>query len=49
MIYWGALQNGEHLLLGRPEEAVLSYDREAPADQLKAVFPADREIGRAHV
>ena len=42
MIYWGVLQNGEQLLLGRPEEAVLSYDREAPADQLKAVFPADR-------
>ncbi len=42
MIYWGALQNGEQLLLGCPEEAVLSYDREAPADQLKAVFPADR-------
>lgn len=30
------------MLLGDPREAVLSFDREAPADQLKAVFPADR-------
>ena len=42
MTYWGVLKNGGELLLGEPEEAVLSYDREAPADQLKAVFPADR-------
>lgn len=30
------------MLLGDPREAVLSYDASAPADQLKAVFPADR-------
>jgi len=30
------------MLLGDPQEAVLSFDRDAPADQLKAVFPAER-------
>lgn len=42
MTYWGVLQNGGEMLLGDPKEAVLSFDRDAPADQLKAVFPADR-------
>lgn len=42
MTYWGVLKDGGEMLLGEPEEAVLSYDRGAPADQLKAVFPADR-------
>lgn len=42
MTYWGALQSGGQMLLGDPREAVLSFDRDAPADQLKAVFPADR-------
>lgn len=42
MTYWGTLRDGSQMLLGDPEEAALSYDRDAPADQLKAVFPADR-------
>lgn len=42
MTYWAALQSGGQMLLGDPREAVLSFDRDAPADQLKAVFPADR-------
>lgn len=42
MTYWGVLPDGGQMLLGDPEEAVLSFDRDAPADQLKAVFPADR-------
>lgn len=42
MTYWGTLQGGGQMLLGDPKEAVLSFDRDAPADQLKAVFPADR-------
>lgn len=42
MTYWGVLQKGGQMLLGDPVEAVLSFDRDAPADQLKAVFPADR-------
>lgn len=42
MTYWGTLQSGGQMLLGDPQEAVLSFDRDAPADQLKAVFPADR-------
>lgn len=42
MTYWGKLQDGSQTLLGDPKEAVLSFDRDAPADQLKAVFPADR-------
>lgn len=42
MTFWGELAGGGQMLLGDPQEAVLSYDREAPADQLKAVFPADR-------
>lgn len=42
MTYWGTLKSGGQMLLGDPREAVLAYDREAPADQLKAVFPADK-------
>lgn len=42
MTYWGTLAGGGQMLLGEPQEAVLSFDRGAPADQLKAVFPADR-------
>ncbi len=42
MIYWGVLRGGGRMLLGDPKEAALSFDREAPADQLKAVFPADK-------
>ena len=42
MTYWATLRHGGQMLLGEPKEAVLSYDRGAPADQLKAVFPADR-------
>lgn len=41
MTYWGTLAEGGQMLLGEPKEAVLSFDRDAPADQLKAVFPAD--------
>ncbi len=40
MTFWGVLAGGEQMLLGDPLEAVLSFDRDAPADQLKAVFPA---------
>ena len=42
MIYWGVMQDGGRMLLGDPKEAALSFDWDAPADQLKAVFPADR-------
>lgn len=42
MTFWGTMPGGGQMLLGDPREAVLSFDREAPADQLKAVFPADR-------
>lgn len=42
MTFWGTLHSGAQMLLGSPEEAVLSYDRDAPADQLKALFPADK-------
>ena len=42
MTYWGTMSGGGQMLLGDPAEAVLSYDRNAPADQLKAVFPAER-------
>ncbi len=41
MTFWGELEEGGQMLLGAPQEAVLSFDREAPADQLKAVFSAD--------
>lgn len=42
MTFWGVLRDGSEFLLGEPLEAVLSYDRDAPADLLKAVFPAQR-------
>jgi len=42
MTCWGIFKNGEQMLLGDPKEMVLSYDSDAPADLLKAVFPADR-------
>ncbi len=41
MIFWGITGTGENFLLGEPEEASLSYDRDAPADLLRAKFPAD--------
>lgn len=41
MIFWGRTFSGAELFLGEPKEAVLSYDRDAPADLLRAVFPAD--------
>lgn len=40
MTYWGILGDGTQMLLGDPKEALFSYDRDAPAHQLKAVFPA---------
>ena len=40
MTEWGVLQDGARMLLGDPREMSMSYDRDAPADQLKAVFPA---------
>lgn len=42
MTFWGSLKDGSQLLLGEPEQAALTFDREAPADLLEAVFPADR-------
>ncbi len=42
MTCWGILQDGGQMLLGDPKELVLSFDRDAPADQLKAVFPAEQ-------
>lgn len=41
MTCWGIRKDGSQMLLGDPVEMVLSYDRDAPADQLKATFPAD--------
>lgn len=42
MTFWGVKPSGERVLLGEPAEAVLSFDRDAPADLLRAKFPADR-------
>ena len=42
MTFWGELTDGTELLLGEPLEAQLLYDCDAPADQLKAVFPAEK-------
>lgn len=42
MIFWGVGLSGSELLLGEPKEAVLTYDRDAPADLLRVKFPADR-------
>ncbi len=41
MIFWGVTGAGENYLLGKPKNMSLSYDRDAPADQLQARFPAD--------
>jgi hypothetical protein len=40
--FWGELTDGTEMLLGEPVEAELLYDKDAPADQLTAVFPAER-------
>lgn len=42
MTFWGELTDGTELLLGNPLEAELLYDSDAPADQLKAVFPTEK-------
>ena len=42
MTFWGELTDGTEMLLGEPLEAQLLYDSDAPADQLTAVFPAER-------
>ena len=42
MTFWGELTDGTELLLGEPLEAQLLYDCDAPADQLKAVFPTEK-------
>lgn len=39
MTYWGELADGTEMLLGEPAEAQLLRDSDAPADQLRAVFP----------
>lgn len=41
MTFWGWSQTGQKLFLGQPMEASLSWDRDAPADLLRAKFPAD--------
>lgn len=41
MIFWGTTPQGKKLLLGEPEKLRLAYDKEAPADLLQAVFPAE--------
>ena len=42
MTFWGELTDGTEMLLGEPTEAQLCYDSDAPADQLTAVFPAEK-------
>lgn len=42
MTFWGIGTKGDRLLLGDPQEASLAHDRDAPADLLRARFPADR-------
>ena len=42
MTFWGELTDGTEMLLGEPMEAELQYDLDAPASQLRALFPADR-------
>ncbi len=42
MIFWGTTPAGESVLLGEPAEAALSYDKDAPADLLRAKFSVDR-------
>ena len=41
MTFWGELPQGPEMLLGEPLSVELLYDRDAPADQLTAVFPAE--------
>lgn len=43
MTFWGELTDGTELLLGEPMEAQLLYDSDAPASQLRAVFPAEKQ------
>ena len=38
--YWGLEPGGRRVPLGEPIEAVFAFDADAPADQVKAVFPA---------
>lgn len=52
MIYWGVTAGGERFLLGSASEAVITCDSDAPADLLKAKFPADslwQELVRVEV
>ena len=42
MTFWGELTDGTEMLLGDPTEAQLCYDSDAPANQLTAVFPAEK-------
>lgn len=42
MIFWGTSVYGDKILLGEPSAAMLLHDRDAPADMLKAEFPADK-------
>lgn len=40
MTFWGERNNGDGVLLGVPKEVALDSSDDAPADLLKAVFPA---------
>src|SRR5699024_5343046 len=42
MKVWATDRKGNTLCLGEPGEAELTYDREAPADLLEAVFPGEQ-------
>ena len=42
MKVWATDREGNTLCLGEPGEAELTYDREAPADLLEAVFPGEQ-------
>ncbi len=42
MTFWGITPTGDRLALGDPMEITFSWDRDAPADLLRAKFPADR-------
>ena len=42
MTFLGVALTGETMDLGEPEELTLSYDRDAPADLLRAKFPVQR-------
>lgn len=41
MIFWGISRTGKKLFLGEPVEASIACDRDAPADLLRARFPAE--------